>query len=49
MWPLGAYYYATAISRYRLALETCFRRLDLLLEELKASQQEPPSDSTNSA
>jgi hypothetical protein len=49
MWPLSAYYYASVITRYRLMLEVCFRRLDVLLEELKASQQEPSSESTNSA
>ena len=39
MWPSTAYFYAVLITRYRLALEACFRRLDALLEELKAAEQ----------
>ncbi len=40
IWPSTAYYYAVLISRYRMALEACFRRLDALLEELKAAEQQ---------
>jgi hypothetical protein len=39
-WPLIAYYYATLITRCRLRFEACFRRLDALLTELKASGHE---------
>jgi hypothetical protein len=40
MWSTAAYYYAMVLTRYRLKLEACFRRLDALLEELKASEQQ---------
>jgi hypothetical protein len=40
MWPAVAYHYAMILTRYRIALDRCFRRLDALLEELKASEQQ---------
>ncbi|MGE0056960.1 MAG: hypothetical protein AB7T32_03130 [Dehalococcoidia bacterium] len=39
MWPSTACAYAMLISRYRAAFEACFRRIDALLEELKAAEQ----------
>jgi hypothetical protein len=40
IWPTVAYHFAVVLTRYRLTLEACFRRLDTLLDELKAQEQQ---------
>jgi hypothetical protein len=40
IWPSIAYQHAVLVTSYRLKFEARFRRLDSLLAELKASEQQ---------